>query len=90
MYSVGEHEIDLLSASYGSIFQGACGAALGITVTCLVTIFTVDLSDRAFAAFVAVGVLTGLSTLVLAGLAIVEYRQVSANVKRIKERRSAP
>lgn len=87
MYSIGEHEIDMLSASYGSIFQTALGTSGGIAITSVVTLFTVDLKDRAFAAFLAVFVVSTLASLVLFALAIVEYRRVTANINRIKERR---
>jgi len=86
MFSVAEHELDMLSASYGSIYQAALGIAAGIALTSIVTLSTVKLDDSAMAAFLGVFVASGIASFVLGGLTIIEYRRVTANVRRIKER----
>jgi hypothetical protein len=78
----------MLSASYGSIFQTGFGVSAGIAMTSLITLLTVDLSDRVLAAFVGAMIASSIAAIILLGLSVVEYRRVSSNIKRIKERRA--
>lgn|SRR3990172_12910050 len=86
MFSLGEHELDMLGGAYSSLWQTFCGITAGTAVTTLVTFLTVSLSDRAFGAFVAVFVATAVLAIAFLIATIIERRRISATIQRLKRR----
>jgi hypothetical protein len=86
MYSLGEHELDMLTGNYSSIWALGFGAAFSVLLISVVTVVTVKLSDRAFASFMAALIVSGVLSAIFLLATLVEYRRVSVRVSSIKTR----
>ena len=90
MFHVTEQELDSLSEKGAGIHLGLFGVAFGALLVALVTIVTVKLNDRAFAAFVAVAIVSGVLSLYFATMAARNVYYASREKRRIKQRQATP
>ena len=88
MYNITEQELDNLSAGFTSVWATFLGISLGALITLLSVLLTIDLSNRVFAAYVALVAVSGGFTLFFGVGFIVDWKRYSNRVSTIKRRRT--
>jgi hypothetical protein len=84
VFKVTEAEIDELASAPDSICFGLCTLCIGTFASFLISLITVQLSDRLHATFLGVVIATGGLTLLFGWQTIRERRQSKKLVKRLK------
>ena len=87
MYKLTDIEIDELVASYMSIDFGLFALCVGMLIAFLVAITTAQLSDRMFAVFIALVLVSSLGIAFFGPRAWRERQRAKQHVKHIKESR---
>ena len=87
-YYVSGAELDSLASGHSSIHLTLLGIVVGASVTLLLTLLTVQLSDRQHATVVTLAASSVLATLYFAARAWVDVRKQSEQVRLIKHNRT--
>lgn len=88
MRYVSDQELDTLGSASNdlSLHLGFFGGSLGIAVTSLATLTTVEIaSPRVYAAYCAVFVVTGIASIYFFIRALLEYRESRRQLREIRE-----
>jgi len=85
IYYVSGAELDTLASGYSSVHLTFLGIVIGASVTLLVTLATVKLSDRQLAVFTTLSAFGILATIYFAARAVLDLRRQLRQVRDIKQ-----
>jgi len=89
IYYVSGAELDTLASGYSSVHMAFLGIVAGASVTLIVTVATVQLSDRQLAVFVTLAAFGLLATLYFAVRAFSDWRRQVRQIGDIKQSRES-
>jgi hypothetical protein len=87
MYNVTSEELDGIGSASAALNFGMFTLCAGVLVSLIITLTTVHLETRPFAAYVAAAIAVAVLSIYFGSRSAVDWRERNARIRRITERR---